>query len=227
MKEFELKAKMREELSKSSTRRLRKEDRIPCVMYSKDKNHHFHVYTNDITKLIYTPNAYIISLDVDGTEFKAVMKEVQFHPVTDKILHMDFMEVIKGEPFIMDVPVKMEGFAKGVKDGGKLNLKRRKLRVKGLIKDFPDFININVEDIGLGEGITVSDLELENLEVLEPPTVMVADVKLTRMARGLEEVPEAGEALEGEEAEAAEEAAEGAEGAEATAEGGEDAEKKE
>ena len=138
----------------------------------------------DIRKLIYTPEIYVVALNIEGKEVKAVMREIQFHPVSDQVLHIDFYQVTEEKPVVMEVPVKLEGLAAGVRAGGKLALEMRKLRVKALYTHIPEILTINVEALELGKTIQVRALEFENLEILNASNAVVCAVKLTRAARG-------------------------------------------
>ncbi|MDD4489860.1 MAG: 50S ribosomal protein L25/general stress protein Ctc [Paludibacter sp.] len=184
MKTFELKGKVREELGKKASKATRAEDSVPCVLYGKGKNVHFTATSSDLRKLIYTPEVFIVDLDVDAKKSKAIMKDIQFHPVTDKVIHIDFLEVNDKKPIVIEIPVKLSGLAEGVKAGGKLTLQMRKLKVKGIYNDFPEAIEIDVTNLGLGKTIQVGGIKLDKLEILNAKNAVVAQVKLTRAARG-------------------------------------------
>jgi large subunit ribosomal protein L25 len=184
MKTFQLKGTVRAELGKKATKANRAGDNVPCVLYGVGDNVHFTSTASDLRKLIYTPEVYIVDLDVDGKECKAIMKALQFHPVSDKVLHIDFLEVTADKPVIMEIPVKLEGLAEGVKAGGKLALQMRKLKVKGVYTDFPEAITLDVSDLGLGKTIQVGAISVDKLEILNAKNAVVAQVKLTRAARG-------------------------------------------
>ena len=184
MKTFELKGTVRAELGKKATKANRAGDNVPCVLYGAADNVHFTSTESDLRKLIYTPEVYIVDLDVDGKKCKAIMKALQFHPVSDKVLHIDFLEVSDKKPVIFEIPVKLQGLAEGVKAGGKLALQMRKLKVKGIYTDFPEAITIDVADLGLGKTIQVGAVSVDKLEILNAKNAVVAQVKLTRAARG-------------------------------------------
>ena len=215
MKTIKISAEKRSELGKKSTRDLRKADQAPCVMYGGAEVIHFHAHENDFRHIIYTPNAYIVEVNLDGKKHKAVMKELQFHPVTDKLNHIDFVEVFDDRPVTVEIPIKLTGAAIGLKDGGKPRQRRRVIKVRGLIQHLPDTLDIDITDIRIGDVIKVGDLIYDNLEVLDPSRSMVYAIVSSRISKGME----MGEA-EAEAAEAAE-AEEGAEGTAAAAEGGE------
>lgn len=187
MKTFELTGSSRKDLGKKSTKELRKEELIPAVLYGGESTEatHFTVSQNDVRKLIYTPEIFLVQLTIDGKAIKAILKDIQFHPVSDKVLHLDFLHVFDDKPIVIDVPVQLEGLAEGVKAGGKLSLDLRKLKVKALYKDIPENLKINIEHLALGKSIQVGELSFDNLELLNAKNAVVARVQLTRAARGL------------------------------------------
>jgi len=215
MKTIAISAEKRSELGKKSTRDLRKIDHVPCVMYGGAEVLHFHAHENDFRHIVYTPNAFIVEFDLDGKKHKAVMQELQFHPVTDKLNHIDFVEVFDDKPVTVEVPIKLVGAAIGLKDGGKPRQRRRVLKVRGLVKHLPDVLEIDITDVAIGDVIKIGDLNYDNLEILDPSRSMIFAVVSSRISKGME----MGEAeLEAEaEAAAAAEDADGAEGAEAPA----------
>lgn len=184
MKTFELKGTVRTGLGKKATKAERVSENVPCVLYGGAENTHFIATASDLRKLIYTPEVFIVDLDIDGKKTKSIMKAMQFHPVTDKVLHIDFLKVTEDKPVTVEIPVKLEGLAEGVKAGGKLALEMRKLRVKGLYTQLPENIVIDVTELGLGKTIQVAKVSVENLEILNAKNAVVAQVKLTRAARG-------------------------------------------
>ena len=191
MKSIEIKGSLRTETGKKATRELRNNDIVPCVLYGvqKDENGnpvatHFTVTTDGLRNLVYTPHIYVVDLNIDGKIVNAIMKDIQFHPVTDKILHVDFYQIDEAKPIVMEVPVQLEGLAEGVKAGGKLALQIRKLKVKALYNVIPDRLVGNVTNLGLGKTIKVGELNYEGLELLNAKEAVVCAVKLTRAARG-------------------------------------------
>lgn len=191
MKSIEVKGSLRTETGKKATNELRRNNAVPCVLYGakKDENGntmaiHFSVPVENLRKLVYTPHIYIVDLNIDGTVYNAIMKEIQFHPVSDKILHIDFYQIDEANPITMEVPVQLEGLAEGVKAGGKLALQIRKLKVKALYNVIPERMIINVTNLGLGKTIKVGELNYEGLELLNAKDAVVCAVKLTRAARG-------------------------------------------
>ena len=184
MKTFELKGTLRTDLGKKATKAIRANGSIPCELYGLGENIHFSSTMADLRKLIYTPEIYVVALNIDGKEVKAVMREIQFHPVSDQVLHIDFYQVTEEKPVVMEVPVKLEGLAEGVRMGGKLSQELRKLKVKGNYKNIPERLVVNVEKLGLGKTIQVGALSYDNLAILNSVNNVVAAVKLTRAARG-------------------------------------------
>ena len=184
MKTFELKGEVRTDLGKKSSKAARVGESVPCVLYGGAENVHFTCTASDLRKLIYSPDVFVVELEVAGKKCNAVMKALQFHPVTDKVLHIDFLQVTETKPVVVEIPVKLEGLAEGVKAGGKLALEMRKLRVKGLYTNIPERIVIDVTSLGLGKSIQVGSVSVENLEILNAKNAVVAQVKLTRAARG-------------------------------------------
>jgi large subunit ribosomal protein L25 len=212
MKTIAISAEKRTELGKKFTRDLRKADHVPCVMYGGAEVIHFHAHENDFRHIVYTPSAFIVEIELNGKKHKAVMQELQFHPVTDKLNHIDFVEVFDDKPVTVEVPIKLVGAAIGMKDGGKPRQRRRVLKVRGLVQHLPDELDIDVTDVAIGDVIKIGDLSYDNLEILDPSRSMIFAVVSSRISKGME----MGEA----EAEAEEAAAEAAEAAEA-ADGGE------
>lgn len=209
MKTFELKAEARENLGKKAVKVLRAEGKIPAVLnggkivelpYKEalrpgeklvEIDAKRGIITTDITvkaedvrKLIYTPDIFAIEMELNGEKRNAVMKELQFQPVKDTVLHIDFLEVYPEKPVVMEVPVQIEGHAEGVKAGGKLTLSMRKLKVKAPYTEIPERLVINVDKLGLGQSMAVRDLHFEGLELMNAGNAVVCAVQLTRAARG-------------------------------------------
>lgn len=186
MKSYDLKGSLRSEesLGKKGVRAIRKSGSIPCVLYGGESNVNFQVDAADVRKLIYTPEIYFVNLTIDGKNYKAILKELQFHPVKDTCLHIDFLEIVDGKDIVMEVPVKLEGLAEGVRLGGKLSQELRKLKVKGNYQDIPEKLIVNVDNLGLGKTIQVGALSFDKLTILNNPINVVAAVKATRAARG-------------------------------------------
>ena len=183
MQVYDLNGELRNEFGKKANKALRKEELVPCELYGGEENMHFTVSEKEIMKSICTPSTYIFKLNISGKEVKAVIREVQFHPVSDRVLHADFFLVQDDKAVTVEVPVKLEGFAKGVQAGGKLSIVIRRLKIKGMVNDLPDVLPIDVTELGLGQSVKVEALDFPGVEVLNAKSAVVAQVKLTRAAR--------------------------------------------
>lgn len=190
MKEINIKGTARTEFGKKAARALRKTDAVPCNLYGNMKNENgesislpFTTTNAELRNLIYSPDIYAVNLDIDGKSYKAVMREIQFHPVKDNVLHVDFYEVNDVHPIVMEVPVKLNGLAEGVKAGGRLAASVRKLKVKAVYTHIPERLDIDVTSLGLGKTIKVGELHFEGLELVTSKDVVVCQVKMTRGAR--------------------------------------------
>lgn len=184
MKHLEIKANSRTGFGKKETAALRRDNLVPCVIYGGGETVHFSVDKADLKQLIYTPQSYIANFDIDGKKETAVMREVQYHPVSDEPLHIDFYRVVKGKNITIELPVELVGNAEGVKLGGKLQLAKRKLFVQATEENLPDAITVDVTELGLGKSIFVGDLKVANVNILTPATTAVCAVRMTRAARG-------------------------------------------
>jgi large subunit ribosomal protein L25 len=219
MKTMSLNAERRTELGKKSTRDLRKMDHVPCVMYGGPEVIHFHAHENDFRHFVYSHVAFIIEIQLDGKKHKAVMQDLQFHPVSDKLIHVDFVEVFDDRPVTVELPINLVGASIGIKNGGKARQRRRVLKVRGLIEHLPDALDLDISKVDIGDVVKIGDLSYPNLEIMDPMRSMIYSVVSSRVSmRGMEiESPEAeGEgAVAGAHAEAAPaEAAEEESGAE-------------
>ncbi len=184
MKTFQLSAASRNDLGKKASKGLRTQELIPAVLYSSNSNQAITVSQEAVRKLIYTPEIFLVEMNLDGAIKTCILQDIQFHPVTDKILHIDFLEVSQDKPIVIEVPVVLEGHAVGVRAGGKLSLELRKLKVRGLYSDVPEKLVIDVTPLGLGKTIQVGALNFDNIEILNAKKAVVAAVRLTRAARG-------------------------------------------
>ena len=189
MKSINVKGTARTATGKKATRDIRKAGCIPCNLYGEAKGENglpvaysFTVTQEEVRKLVYSPDIYSVNLNIEGKECKAVMKELQFHPVTDKLLHIDFYEITEEKPIVMEVPIKLNGLAEGVKAGGKLAASVRKLKVRAPYTSIPERLNIDVTHLGLGKTIKVAELSFKGLELVTSPSVVVCQVKMTRSA---------------------------------------------
>ena len=190
MKTFELKGTARQAGGKKAAKVLRASGAIPCNLYGGQKDADgkavatsFSVTFEAVRKLIYTPEIFVVNLDIDGKVCKAVMRELQFHPVKDNVLHVDFYEITDEKPIVMEVPIKLNGLAEGVKAGGKLAASVRKLKVKAVHTAIPERLDIDVTNLQLGKTIKAGELSFEGLEMVTSPSVVVCQVMMTRNAR--------------------------------------------
>ena len=190
MKEITLNAVTRNEFGKKANRDLRRAGQIPAVFYGVERDANglpvsksIKISEKELAKLLYTPNVYIVNLVVDGTPVKAILKELQSDFVTDRPVHVDFYQITEDKPVVLEIPVKLNGLAEGVKAGGKLALNVRKLAVKALYTQFPDTLEIDVTNLGLGKTMKVAELSYEGLEIITSKEVVVCAVRMTRAAR--------------------------------------------
>ena len=203
MKTVSLSGSPRENVGKKGANILRKDGSIPAVVYGGEKQIHFSVLENEAKKLVFTPNVYLIELEIDGKKSKVILQEAQTHPVTDRILHLDFLEIGDSKPFKLNLPVRLEGFSKGVRNGGNLSQNFRKLKVMGLLKDMPDAVKIDITPLKIGDKIRVADLNISGLKFFDPENAVIVGVQMARAA-----------VLEAEDEEETSEGSEGAEKAE-------------
>jgi large subunit ribosomal protein L25 len=194
MKTLAISAKARQNVGKTSTRALRNQGNVPCVLYGGEKQVTFYAHENDFRKLVYTADTFVVELDVDNSKIRAIMQDIQFHPVTEKILHIDFLEVFDDKPVTVSLPVVLEGVPIGVKNGGNLMFRRPKIITKGLVADLPDSITIEIEHLKIGMFVYIKDIEVKGVQFLAPLNSVVVGVKTARAA--IEEEIE--EELEGE-----------------------------
>ena len=188
MKSFELNGSARTIAERSSEqtkalKAMRRNNMIPCVLYGGEKNVNFSVNAADVRKLVYSPDIHYVNLTIDGVAYVAIMREIQFHPVKDTILHIDFLEINDQKPIVMEVPLKLEGLAVGVKAGGKMRQLMRTLRVKALYPNIPESLSVDVTDMGLGKARKIADLSYENLELINPKSAVVCMVAATRQSK--------------------------------------------
>ena len=184
MKQIEIVGYQRANLGRAESQAIRAEGNTPGVLYGGDEQVHFYAPTILFRDLLYTPNVYEVLLNVEGTEYRAVLQEAQFHPVSDMLLHVDFLLVTPGKPLKMAIPVRLTGTAPGVQKGGKLVTRIRKLRVKGTIENMPDFIDVDVTGLDLGKSVRVGQIKVENLDMLEQASNPVASIEIPRALRG-------------------------------------------
>jgi large subunit ribosomal protein L25 len=199
MKTIEIKAISRSNFGKKETKSLRAEDKVPCVMYGGKENLHFYAHENEFRSLIYTPDAHLISLQIDGKSYNAILKDLQFHPVSDKLLHIDFIQVSEDKPVLIYIPIKISGVSPGVKAGGRLKINRRSLKIKGLTRDFPEHLDIDISNLEIGMSLKIGDLKYDNLLIMENKKSMIVAVATSRVVQKEETEAEVAPAAEGEE----------------------------
>ena len=189
MKEISISGQKRENLGKKASKALRKEGFVPCNLYGEKKDDKglpvalaFTSSFSKLRKLIYTPHIYVVRINIDGTDHTAVLKEIQFHPVTDAPLHVDFYEVNEEKPITIGIPVKLVGLAQGVRDGGRMNLSIRKINVTAPYQIIPEHLDVDVKNLRIGKSIKVGQLSYEGLDIATSKDVVVCSVKMTRNA---------------------------------------------
>ncbi|MBS1651898.1 MAG: 50S ribosomal protein L25/general stress protein Ctc [Bacteroidetes bacterium] len=180
MNTVQLSGSLRTNVGKAEANALRKQGRIPCVLYGNGNHVNFHADEKHFKDVIYTPETKIVELELDGKKHKTVIQEIQFHRINDKLMHVDFLEVDEKKPVTVMLPVKTIGQAEGVKAGGKLSIKMRKLKVRGLISKMPKNIELNIEKLGIGKTIAVGDINIDGLTVVHPKNISVVGVQTTR-----------------------------------------------
>ncbi|MBO7116237.1 MAG: 50S ribosomal protein L25/general stress protein Ctc [Prevotella sp.] len=198
MREISVNGQKRTETGKKASKLLRKEGLIPCNLYGEKKDEKglpeafsFFVPMSELRKVVYSPHVYVVNINIDGKEHKAIIKELQFHPTTDAVLHADFYEVNETKNITVGIPVKIVGHAQGVRDGGKLQLQIRKINVTAPYKNIPEVLEIDVTTLELGKSIKVGSLSFEGLEIATPKEVIVCSVKTTRASRSAATAEEA------------------------------------
>jgi large subunit ribosomal protein L25 len=206
MKSITINGSKREHVGKVATKALRNAGKVPCVIYGGESPVHFSAEELAFSKLVYTADAHTVVVVLeDGTKIDAVMQDIQFHPVSDKILHVDFFQLHPGKEINMIIPVKIEGTAPGVKDqGGLLSRNKRKLTVRAIPKNLPDFLTADISKLKLNDSITVADLSEETFKILHPDSQVVCQVKMSRASMSIDEGEEEEEGEEGEGAEGSE-----------------------
>jgi len=198
MKQLELKGSVRTTGKKADVNTIRREEKVPCVVYGAGiENISFAIEEKDLKNLTHTPYSHIVNLDIDGKKCFAILQEIQYHPVTDRALHVDFLAIDPEKPVTIDIPIKITGNSEGVRQGGKLNVPIRKLKVCGLMNVIPDELPIDITSLGLGKQINAGDLKFDGINIVSPKGVLVCAVRATRNS-------EAAAASEGEAAPAAE-----------------------
>jgi large subunit ribosomal protein L25 len=202
MKSTEIKAHLRPDTGKASSKHMRRAGNVPGVIYKKDKATHVYFDYKELKTVLYTPETYIVKLDIDGEKVNTVVRDADYHPVTERILHVEMLNITDEAPVIISLPVSLVGKPAGVGQGGKLLTKLRKIKVKGIPSELPDKVEIDVSGLKLGETIKIGDAKIQGLTIVTPATAGVASVEIPRALRSAGAVGEDGELLEeGEEGE--------------------------
>jgi len=189
MKIVKLSGSPRASVGKVDATLLRNTGKVPCVLYGGKEQTHFSADETAFRHIIYTPEICFVEIDVNGKKTKAILQEAQYHKITDKLIHADFLEIMDGKPVTMNVPVKLHGQSEGVKAGGKLNFKQRMLKVRALADKLPGQIDLNIETLQIGKTIAVGDIKIDGVEVLNPKNISVVGVAMSRNV--VEEAPAA------------------------------------
>lgn len=180
MKTVSLSGSLRTSVGRKDATDLRKKGHVPCVIYGGKEQIHFSTEEKNFKNIIYTPDVCQVEVEVAGKKYHTILQEAQFHRINDKLIHADFLEIIDGKPVTMQIPVKTVGTSEGVRAGGKLTVKMRKLKVRGLANKLPNTIDINIEKLGIGKAVTVGDINIEGVELLNAKNVTVVSVNVTR-----------------------------------------------
>ncbi len=183
MKSVELQGTLRDLKGKKASKSLRAQENVPCVIYGNGENKFFYASESQFREIIYTPNVYLINLDLNGKKHQAIIQDIQFHPVTDKLVHIDFLEVSNDKKVVVNLPVQTVGNSPGVKEGGKLTIDKKRLKVKAFVKDMPEAVNVDITPLGMGKTIRIGDLNFANVEFVEASAMPVVSVKTTRAAK--------------------------------------------
>lgn len=180
MKTVALTGELRSELGSKSSRALRNEGKVPCVLYGGSELVHFFIYSPDFKNLVYTPNMYKVQLTIEGKKYQAILQDMQFHPVNEAIIHADFLLVDDQKQVTVSIPVKVTGNSPGVRSGGKLIQKVMRLKVKGLISNIPDSVDVNIDTLDLGQSIKIKQISIPNIDILDSKDNAIVTVKMTR-----------------------------------------------
>jgi large subunit ribosomal protein L25 len=189
MKIVTLSGSPRANVGKVDATLLRNTGKVPCVLYGGKEQTHFSADETAFRHIIYTPEVCFVEIDINGKKTKAVLQEAQYHKISDKLIHADFLEIVATKPVVMNVPVKLKGQSEGVKAGGKLNFKQRMLKVRGLADKLPGQIDIDITNLTIGKGVSVGDIKIDGVEVLNPKNISVVSVNMSRNV--VEETPAA------------------------------------
>lgn len=189
MKSIDIKGTARTEFGKKGAKQLRNKNLIPCILYGVDKDENglpiakpFSIQPEEVRDLVYSPDIHIVNLTIDGKTVMAIMKDIQFHAVSDSILHIDFYQITENKPIVMNVPIKLVGLAAGVKAGGKLEQAIRRIKCKAVYNLIPEKVEIDVTNLSIGKVIKIGDISIEGIEMVNPKNTVVCGVTTTRAA---------------------------------------------
>ena len=180
MKSVSLSGSPRASVGKKDAKAVRLSGQVPCVIYGGKEQAFFNLQTIELEKVLNSPEVYCFNLKLDNSEHKAILQEIQYHPINDSVTHIDFLEVIPGKEITVALPIKLHGNSEGVKAGGKLSKGLRNLKVRGLLENLPDNIAVDITNLNIGDSVKVKDISIPNVKVLEAPNVAVARVTITR-----------------------------------------------
>ena len=190
MNSVSLSGSLRENVGKKDAKKLRAQGLVPCVIYGNGREVRFYTEAKSFKTILFTPETYIIDFTIDGQVYRTILQDIQYHPISDEVLHADFLEVTEEKPITVTLPVRTEGTSPGVMRGGKLKVRIPRLKVKGLIKDLPAFVMVNISELNVNQAIRVKDLTIENVTPLVAPNNIVCDVKAKKSAITEEETEE-------------------------------------
>jgi len=200
MKKVSISGSPRTNVGKKDAKLNRKQGQVPAVLYGGKEQFLFTVEEKAINKMIGSPEVFTVGLTLEKKEYNCIIKEVQYHPVTDRVIHVDFLEITENKAVVLEIPIKLNGTSPGVLSGGKLNIKMRKLKVKGIYTKLPDNINVNISELEIGNSVKISELKTDGVEFLDNPNTVVVSVKLTRAGVSAAQEEETAEAAAGTEA---------------------------
>jgi large subunit ribosomal protein L25 len=186
MKAISMSGSPRANVGKTDAKSIRKSGKVPCVLYGGKEQIHFSANQADFKPLLFTPEVHTVNLDIDGSSHKAILQDVQYHPINDALMHADFLAVDEKKPIVISIPVRVVGNSVGVRAGGKLTIKVRKMKVRGLLNDLPDGIDIDISNLEIGQSVKVRDIKNDKLQLLDAPNVAVVSVNATRASRSAE-----------------------------------------
>jgi large subunit ribosomal protein L25 len=183
MKSLEINGKIREVTGKKDSKKLRTQKLVPCVLYGGDETIHFHAPFSEFRPLVYTPDVFVVNLNVEGKVYSTILQDMQWHPVDEQLVHADFLLIKENKPVRLELPILIKGTAKGIKVGGKLKLNLRKIKVKGLVKDLPDAVVVDVTEMDLGQSFKVGDLSVKGVQFLADKSNVIATIAVTRASK--------------------------------------------